>query len=90
MISAGFEGSHFEFVIPLISIAAILKMASTQVVHLDLLIVISTFHVHTIPRNKIKCLIHSWGGGGGCTSDKDYGRYMAKPVLDGGHFVYAN
>ena len=20
----------------------------------------------------------------------DYGRYMAKPVLDGGHFVYAN
>ena len=36
------------------------------------------------------CLIHSWGGGEGCMRGMDYGRYMAKPVLDGGHFVYAN
>ena len=28
--------------------------------------------------------------GEGCMSGMDYGRYMAKPVLDGGHFVYAN
>ena len=28
--------------------------------------------------------------GGGVREGMDYGRYMAKPVLDGGHFVYAN
>ena len=36
-----------------------------QVVHPNLVMVASTFHVS--PRNKIKCLIRSWGwvGGGG-------------------------
>ena len=58
--------------------------------------VISTFHVQISPRNKIKYVSYI-PGVEGCMrvwtmvdEGMDYGQYMAIPVLDGGHFVYAN
>ena len=74
--SINFDSCHFENGVP-------------QVVHPNLVMVISTFHVQISPRNKIKYVSYI-PGVEGCMRGMDYGRYMAKPVLDGGHFVYAN
>ena len=52
MQSTNFDGGHFENGVP-------------QVVHPNLLMVASTFHVWTSPRNKIKLVSYVPGRGGG-------------------------